>query len=85
MCVEKWISIVNMHFTILFHSYQILLQTTQKLKTLVNSYNYDTHDAPVGSYGGIDAVMTIDIRNGNTYHRFVHTTFTTSTALAIIL
>ena len=49
------------------------------------SYNYDPHDAPLVSYGGIDAVITSDIRNGNTYHRFVHTTFTTSTTLAIIL
>ena len=70
--------------TILFHSYQILLQTIQKFKPLVKSYNYDPHDAPLVSYGGIDAVITSDIRNGNTCHRFVHTTFTTSTTLAII-
>ena len=38
---------------------------------LVKSYNspIDTHDAPLVSYGGIDAVITSDIRNGDTYHR----------------
>ena len=46
------------------------------------SYSYDHHDAPLVSYGGIDALLTSDIRNGNTYHRFVHTTFTTLTILA---
>ena len=74
-----------MHFTGTFHSYRILLQTTTKLEPLVKTYSYDTYDAPLVSYGGIDAVITIDIRNGNTYHRFVHTTLTTSTTLAIIL
>ena len=74
-----------MHFNILFHPYQILLQTTQKYKPLAKTYNYDPHDAPLVSYGGIDAMMTIDIRNGNTYHLFVHNTFTISTTLAIIL
>ena len=51
--------------TILFHSYQNLLPTTKKLKPLVKSYNYDTHDAPLVSYGGIDVdvVITSDIRN----------------------
>ena len=71
--------------TILFHSYQILLQTTQKVKHLEKSYNHEPHDAPLVSYGGIDAVITGDIRNSNTYHRLVHTTFTTSTTLAMIL
>ena len=51
----------------------------------MKSYNYDHHDAPLVSYGGIDALLTSDIRNGNTYNRFVHTTFTTSTTLGIIL
>ena len=66
----------------MFLSYQILLQTTQKL---VKSYNYDPNDAPLVLYEGVDAVITSDIRNGNTYHCFVHTLFTTSLTSAIIL
>ena len=45
------------------------------ISPLMKSFKYDSHDAPLVSYGGIDAVITSDIRNGNTYHRFVQTTF----------
>ena len=54
----------------------------KKQKTKNNS---DPRDAPLVSYGGIDAIITNDIRNSKTCHCFVHTLFTTSLTSAIIL